>query len=512
MRPIAGRLLAVAILIAGLQQVPAAEFRKSSLGPGRGDLLEVIGDLAVGDEKKFIQLALGTDDAIVVFHSPGGNLFAGIEIGKAIRLKGFSTYVPDGLLCASACSLAWLGGRSRLMSDTAKVGFHAAYTDRGGQNNVSAAGNAIVGAYLNQLGMPTSAIIYITNSAPGGMQWLNFSDAQRVGIEVREFNLASRTPAESPRQRDNTLNELVERETRALINAGNLADAAALDFIRGKYSEQVSYYGKTLTKAEVLVDKWTFFQRWPGRRYVVVPNSVAITCSDMSTCRVEGRLEWETTNRQSRSVGSASFSYTWTLDAGAWKVSGEGSKVLSRTVSSLTAAPVKRSDPQVSQRQLPLKGDRLQELSGTRGEAQMSGTRVSPRPAEGQPQLALKGDRDVDPRNVTLAPKTKMQANGGHDGTEIALILRKNESISTVLRDLGATPEDIRSIAALLGTRGRDGGMMEGQKLRILLSPTRDSLRMQPVRVIVANDEGVEAAIALSDIGRYMSVDVRSFK
>ena len=198
MKSIAERLLAVVVLVTGVHQVPAAEFRKSSLEAGKLDLIEVIGDLAIDDEKKFIQLALGTDDAIVAFHSPGGNLFAGIEIGTAIRLKGFSTYVPDGLLCASACSLAWLGGRSRLMSDTAKVGFHAAYTDQRGQNNVSAPGNALVGAYLNQLGLPRSAIVYITHSAPDRMQWLNFSDAQRFGIEVKKFNLANRTPAAPP--------------------------------------------------------------------------------------------------------------------------------------------------------------------------------------------------------------------------------------------------------------------------------------------------------------------------
>src|SRR5262249_30665695 len=239
MKPIVEKLLAVVVLITGVQQVPAAEFRKSPLEAGKSDLLHVIGDLAIGDEKKFIQLALGTDDAIVVFHSPGGNLFAGIEIGKAIHLKGFSTYVPDGLLCASACSLAWLGGRSRLMSDTAKIGFHAAYTEQRGQNNVSAPGNALVGAYLTRLGLPDSAIVYITRSAPDGMQWLNFSDAQRFGIEVTKFNIANRNPVEAPRQRESAVDGEIERETRALITAGNLADAAALNYISGKYSDQV---------------------------------------------------------------------------------------------------------------------------------------------------------------------------------------------------------------------------------------------------------------------------------
>jgi murein DD-endopeptidase MepM/ murein hydrolase activator NlpD len=44
----------------------------------------------------------------------------------------------------------------------------------------------------------------------------------------------------------------------------------------------------------------------------------------------------------------------------------------------------------------------------------------------------------------------------------------------------------------------------------VLLSPTADTKRLQPVRVVVASDTSVEAVVALSDLGRYVSVDVRS--
>src|SRR5262249_54867319 len=148
----------------------------------------VIGDLTPGDDRRFIDVALNSGNAIVVFQSPGGNLLAGIEIGKAVRLKGFATFVPDTVQCSSACALAWLGGRVRYMSNTARVGFHAAFIDAGGQAAVSSAANALVGAYLNQLGLPASAIIYITDAPPKGIQWLSFADAQRYGIDVQPFN------------------------------------------------------------------------------------------------------------------------------------------------------------------------------------------------------------------------------------------------------------------------------------------------------------------------------------
>src|SRR5260370_28074085 len=63
-----------------------------------------------------------------LFHcSHGGSLVTGLRIGEAIRRKGFSTIVPDGRRCASACAFAWLGGIERSIGTDARLGFHAAY-------------------------------------------------------------------------------------------------------------------------------------------------------------------------------------------------------------------------------------------------------------------------------------------------------------------------------------------------------------------------------------------------
>ena len=64
----------------------------------------------------------------------------------------------------------------------------------------------------------------------------------------------------------------------------------------------------------------------------------------------------------------------------------------------------------------------------------------------------------------------------------------------------------------MLGARGRDGGVRENHKLRILLAPTNDPKRMQPIRVVIANDTSIEAVVALSDLGRYVSVDIRNME
>lgn len=195
LRVLAGSLLVSAL--AGLAPAFAASIDAVKV-PGGIDLIFVDGRMEYGDEKTFANVALPLDDAIVVLRSPGGNLNAGIEIGKAIHLKGFKTYVPDEQYCASACAIAWLGGQKRMMSTTARVGFHAAFTEQNGAKEVTSIGNALVGAYFAQLGLPEKAIVYLTASAPESIQWLTFEDAQSNGIEVTRLDLSGEdggTPA-----------------------------------------------------------------------------------------------------------------------------------------------------------------------------------------------------------------------------------------------------------------------------------------------------------------------------
>ncbi len=116
----------------------------------------------------------------------------------------------------------------------------------------------------------------------------------------------------------------------------------------------------------------------------------------------------------------------------------------------------------------------------------------------------------IVPENVTLLAKTKDQATGGNPNGERIHIVKKGDTILTILRDQGAMPEEAKAIATTLGARGRDGGLKEGQKVRILMSPAGPGQRLQPYRVIVANDSTIEAVAALSDLGKYVAVDVSS--
>jgi murein DD-endopeptidase MepM/ murein hydrolase activator NlpD len=142
---------------------------------------------------------------------------------------------------------------------------------------------------------------------------------------------------------------------------------------------------------------------------------------------------------------------------------------------------------------------------------------VSGLPGDGRLAYAATGDANaldlyagfearIVPENITMLPKTAAQASAV--ANEKLITVKKGDTITTVLRDLGAAPADIKAIAVVLGARAKDGGIKEGQKLRVLLSAAAG--RVQPVRVVVVGDTAVEAVVALSDMGKYVSVDVQT--
>ena len=129
--------------------------------------------------------------------------------------------------------------------------------------------------------------------------------------------------------------------------------------------------------------------------------------------------------------------------------------------------------------------------------------------ADGTPDPYAGFETRIVPENITLLPKTGSQITGGNGWSEPSVTVKKNENIATILKEIGATTDETAAIASALGARGRVNGLKEGQKLRILVAGD-DGNRQRPIRVIVMGDSSIEAVVALSDLGRYVSVDVAS--
>jgi hypothetical protein len=84
------------------------------------------------------------------------------------------------------------------MSAKSQIGFHAIFL--GDNGKVSSDGNAVVGAYLSQLGLSSNAIRYITATDPTSIQWLTLQDAEDNGIEVKQIDMDQPVLSSAPDQ------------------------------------------------------------------------------------------------------------------------------------------------------------------------------------------------------------------------------------------------------------------------------------------------------------------------
>ena len=305
---------------------------------GGSTLIAIDGELDLSDIDSFRAKAepLPVGRTTVEFRSKGGKLLAGIRIGAQIRAKKFNTVVPDGAQCASACALAWLGGARRFVGEQSNVGFHTAYILKTGGPAESGPGNAILGAYLNQLGLSEDAILYVTYAAPTSVHWMSLEEAAEYGIAVAKLPPTSWSPGANDavgteRPQGSQEHQQGSQEQRAidfvhfLFERWSGPNADLLPVLDKLYTEKVLYHGKSEPRQSVLLSKRRFASRWTQRNYAMRPGSVSATCAAGGTCRVKGTMSWKLhepkTTAASRGVGS--FAYSIVLKDSGPQISAE---------------------------------------------------------------------------------------------------------------------------------------------------------------------------------------------
>ena len=87
------------------------------------------------------------------------------------------------------------------------------------------------------------------------------------------------------------------------VNAANVAH---------HYADRTIYYGKRMSRREVLRDKLRYIAVWPRRRYSIIPGTVSVRCDRQRTvCRVSGIVQWDRRSRRGElSIGRARLTLT----------------------------------------------------------------------------------------------------------------------------------------------------------------------------------------------------------
>ena len=149
--------------------------------------VDLVGAIEKGDAESFesktrqiLTTSVGPPKIIVTLVSPGGDPAVAVQIADLIRTHVMSTFVPGDRTCMSACALIWLAGLPRTVGDAPQIGFHATYDTK--TRKESGAGNALVGAYLRDLGLSFKAISFMTIKGPSAVNWLTPDVATDLGI------------------------------------------------------------------------------------------------------------------------------------------------------------------------------------------------------------------------------------------------------------------------------------------------------------------------------------------
>jgi hypothetical protein len=149
------------------------------------------GRIDAGAPARLAQALEGVDGRIAIWlNSPGGNLFAGMQLGRVIRKHGASTHIIDSrtLLpgeCYSACSVAFLGGVYRFNDNGARYGVHRASLRGGpktGDSDLDQNLSSAIRAYVREMGVDARLVDLWLKARPDEMYVLSEREARVLGV------------------------------------------------------------------------------------------------------------------------------------------------------------------------------------------------------------------------------------------------------------------------------------------------------------------------------------------
>lgn len=306
-------------------------------------VLLIKGEFALGDDPaKLSHEVSATGATVVSFNSNGGNVVAAIAFGRMIRTLGLSTFQLRSSQCASACALAFVGGVVR-KAEPGSIGVHqssfAPDARVDGQTAVAAvqALTEQIMGYLVEMGVDPQ-LLQLSLSVPSDdMRYLTASEMANYKVtidgpmnaEVAATN-GQVTPSVTPVVRTRPTTTTPEDRALAFMaryhNAWSNPNSEALGFMDRAYADTITFYGKSVTKIDVLADKRKFADRWPRRAYSVRFGSERASCG--SACTVSGVVDWfaESPERGRMSSGAAEFTLVW--DTASERITSEIGKVI----------------------------------------------------------------------------------------------------------------------------------------------------------------------------------------
>lgn len=180
-----------------------------SIHPNNSGALRAVigrGDVDTGDTVR-LQTLLATMPkrrrTVVYLDSPGGNLYEGMKLGRYFSAEKIKLAIEGrNGICASACALAFLGGRDevtgklwRAKSSTSRLGFHSfssqfedsrAYSAEDMRKLLQQSQFVVldIADYLRAIGTDLEFLRIMFRASSTEMNWITDSEALKIGVHV----------------------------------------------------------------------------------------------------------------------------------------------------------------------------------------------------------------------------------------------------------------------------------------------------------------------------------------
>ena len=313
-----------------------------------GTFIIASGEIAFTDSlAPFEALARQGRARFVTFESPGGSPYKAMELGRLIRRYGLPTVQLRSSECASACSLAFMGGATRA-AEPGSIGVHrSSFSDTSSlpvDDAVSSVQQltAEIIAYMNEMGVDPSMLQLALQYGSNDIRYLSSSEMRQYRMVTAEADRAAEPPpvpagSQAPEEQQTVPTSATqpalgdEQKARAFLDASmrtwSSDNRQAMAFVSSAYADPVTFYGKASPRASVVAEKRKFAERWPTRRYAVRPESMTIACANR-LCAISGLVDWyaHSDQRGKSSTGVAQLELIWDPSIG--QIISESGRVL----------------------------------------------------------------------------------------------------------------------------------------------------------------------------------------
>ena len=197
------------VLVASIFGMPAAtwahaelSYLKQTTSDGTPFLL-VSGRFDANDDLRKFDIAVVQDHPLAVsFNSPGGNVSKSLELGQKIRTAGLSTIQVRSSDCASACSLAFMGGVKRF-AEPGSIGVHkSSFSDISGMDVHEAVSavqqmTAQVVVYMAEMGVDAGLLQLSLSYDSDDIRYLSGSEMKKFRVTTEGEAIAISGPLAS---------------------------------------------------------------------------------------------------------------------------------------------------------------------------------------------------------------------------------------------------------------------------------------------------------------------------